>query len=427
MLLISPTLLDIMALLLALVIGLIVGLERTGRATKEDKIKGAGIRTFALVSVVGFLVTFVFKNEGGLLVINVLIFSFLFISLPILRRPKGSRGLTTSTALMLIFLIGMIFGIGRPILGCMSGLFLLTLTSSKRILHRFAEVLSKKDLMSAVRFLIVAMILLPITYSLGPIHRLVGPGRVFDPLQALMMVLFVSSISFLSYVVMKLYGVGRGLKMSAFIGGLVSSAAATASISEKSKKITEGLNSSVISILLSNTSMFIKDYVIILMIAGYVLARQFILPMVLFLLLTGIFLMFFTIKKGAKTADINSLKIDLGTPFALKPATKFAIFFSLIWVSSYLLQNHVGGPGVYMVSIGGLISTTSVSASISSLYVAGEIRALTALSTMLLAFGLGSISKIFIARAYNKRLASDIFLPMLVLGTTSFILVLLLN
>lgn len=424
---ISTPLIDTISFLLAILIGLLVGFERTTRSIRDDEIKGAGLRTFALVSVVGFLLTYFFKDEVELLMISVLIFSLFFIFLPIVHRPITSPGLTTSSALILIFLSGIIFGLGRPILGSISGLSLLALTSSKKILHSFAEILSKKDLWSAVRFLIVAMILLPITYSLGPIHGLVGPGRVFDPLQALMMVLFVSSISFLSYVVMKLYGARRGLQISAFIGGLVSSAAATASISEKSKKITEGLNSSVISILLSNTSMFIKDYVIIFTVAGYVLAREFILPMVLFLLLTGISLLFFDRKRGAKTADLNSLKIDLGTPFALKPATKFAILFSLIWVSSYLLQNHVGGPGVYMVSIGGLISTTSVSASISSLYVAGEIGALTALSTMLLAFGLGSISKILIVRAYNKRLARDVFLPLLVLGTTSFILVLLLN
>ncbi|MBS3781456.1 MAG: MgtC/SapB family protein [Candidatus Thermoplasmatota archaeon] len=417
----------IISFLSAVLIGLITGLERTSRASKEDEIKGAGIRTFALVSMVGFLVTFVFKNEVELLLITVLIFSFLFISLPILRRIKGSTGLTTSNALLLVFLIGMIFGLGRPILGVVSGISLLILTSSKSILHNFADVLSKKDLMSAVRFLIVAIILVPIIYALGPIHPLIGPGRVFDPLQALMMVLFVSSISFLSYVVMKVLGPGKGLQISGFIGGLVSSAAATASISEKCENITGELNSPGVSILLANTSMFIKDYVIIFTVAGYVLARDFFLPIILLLFVTGTFILFFRKKRDLMSTNSDSLEIDLGTPFALMPAVKFAILFSLIWVSSYLLQNYLGGTGVYMVSIGGLISTTSVSASISSLYIAGEIGALTALSTMLLAFGLGSISKVLIVRAYNKRLAEKVTFPMLALGTISFILVLLLN
>jgi len=418
---------NIISFLLALSIGLLIGFERTSRATKEDEIKGAGIRTFALVSIVGFLMTSVFKNEVELLLINVLIFSLLFISLPILRRPKGSVGLTTSSALLLVFLTGMVFGLGQPILGCISGFSVLLLASSKKILHSFAEILSKKDLLSAVRFLIVGMILVPITYTLGPIHPLIGPGSVFDPLQALIMILFVSTISFLSYVIMNLYGAKKGLQISAFIGGFVSSAAATASVSEKSKKITKRLNSSVVSILLSNTSMFIKDYIIIFTVAGYSLAREFILPIGLFLLLTAVFLLLSRRNKKEDSNDLDFLEVDLGTPFALIPAAKFALLFSLIWISSYLLQNHVGGTGVYVVSIGGLISTTSVSASISSLYIAGEIGALTALSTMLLAFGLGSISKILIARAYNRKLAKFVSLPMLVLGTTSFILVLLLN
>jgi len=424
---ISLTPVDIISFLLALLVGLIVGSERTSRATKEKEIKGAGIRTFTLVSVLGFLMTFVFKGEELLLFLNVILFSLLFISLPILRRPKGSTGLTTSSALMLIFLTGMVFGLGHLLVGIITGSFVLVLTYSKRILHSFAKLLSKKDLWSAVRFLVVAMILLPITYTLGPLHPLVGPGRVFDPLQAVLMVIFVSSISFLSYVVMKLFGAKRGLQISAFIGGLVSSAAATASISGKSKKITKELNSSKIAILLSNASMFIKDYIIIFTIGGITLAGDFLFPIILFLTITGVFLLYFMKKRDPTQRKLSSLEIDLGTPFALMPAAKFAVIFSIIWISSYLLQNYVGGAGVYMVSIGGLISTTSVTASISSLYIAGEISALTTLSTMLLAFGLGSISKILIVRAYNKNLAKEILLPMLTLGTTSFILVLLLN
>ncbi len=418
---------EILSLLLATLIGLLSGMERSYRSYKEGEIKGAGIRTFTLVSLTGYLLVFTFQNEPVSLSILVIIFSFLFISLPVIRSLRNSVGLTTPVALVMIFLIGMIFGLGYPLLGTLSGLVLISLTSSKRILHHFAEFLSEGDLMSAVRFLVVAVIILPIAYTIGPIHPLIGPGRVFDPLQAVMMVIFVSTISFASYVIMKIFGAGKGLKISAFIGGLVSSAAATASVSEKFQNMKEKGTDSLISVILANTSMFIKDYVIIITVGGIILARHFLLPIAFLISVTVVFLIYNMRKNERDIGEGKNLELDLGTPFALKPAIKFAVVFSLIWVSSYFLQNYAGDIGIYMISFGGLVSTTSVSASISSLYMAGEISAVTGVSTMLLAFALGSLSKVLIVRAYSPRLAKRTLIPMVVLSTASFILVVLMN
>ena len=410
--------------LLALFVGFLVGTERKVRATKEDRIKGAGVRSFALVSLIGFLLVRVFEGEELLISISVILFATLSLMMSLFRAKEGSRGLTTSGALLVTFLTGMIFGMEQVFFGLVSGAFLLMLLFSKRLLHGFAEILSKGDLISAVRFLIVAGILLPITYTIGPIHPLIGPGRVFDPLQGLTMVIFVSLISFLSFLAMKILGAGKGIQISSFIGGLVSSAAATASLSERSKSI-ELKYAPAVGIHLSNISMFIKDFVIILVVGGVSLARLFTIPLSALILLTVV--MIFLYRKKLEGSVIREGKLDLGTPFALTPAVKFGALFTFIWVSSYFLQNYLGEYGVYMVSLGGLISTTSVSASISSLYLTGEIGGLTALSTMLLAFGFGSISKVFIARAYDKELADKIMFSMMILTTISFILVVLLN
>ncbi len=419
--------LQLLSFLLALLVGLLNGLERSYRAYKENEIKGAGIRTFTLVSITGYLFVYAFQARTISIIVLAGIFSFLFLSLPVIRSFENSGGLTTPIALLLIFLIGMIFGLERPLMGTLSGLILVSLTSSKKILHHFAKFLSKEDMMSAVRFLVVAVILLPIAYTLGPVHPLVGPGRVFDPLQALLMVIFVSTISFISYIIMKIVGAEKGLKISAFIGGLVSSAASTASVSEKFKNIDELGTDSIMGVLLANASMFIKDYIIIITVGGIALARSFLIPIALLLFLTLAFLVYHNRKKDQRDESLKGLKIELGTPFALRPAVKFAGVFSLVWVSSYILQNYVGGLGIYMVSFGGLVSTTSVSASISSLYMAGEIGAVTAVSTMLLAFGFGSLSKVLIVRAFSNELAKRTLIPMTVLSTASFILVALLN
>lgn len=408
---------------IALIIGIAVGIERSYRASKEEEMKGAGIRTFALSSILGFLMVSLFKNQVWTLTFILGIFSFLFILIPIFRKKEESLGLTTSVSILVVLLTGMVASLGYPLYSLIIGSFVLILNSSKKILHRFVKILSYDDLISAVRFLIVAVILIPILYTLDPIHPVIGRGKVFDPFQALMMVLFVSSISFLSYLSMKKFGSKKGLKVSAFIGGFVSSAAATASVSEKCEKLSSGIIDSAKGIYLSNISMFIKDFVILLTVGGVSLAYDLTLPLGLLLIMN----LSFVFKSKKEKDQKKEGKLDLGSPFAIIPAVKFAFLFSLIWVSSYLLQNYVGGFGVYLVSLGGLLSTTSVSASVSSLYATGDVGALTAISTLLLAFGFGSISKVLIARTYQKNLSRNILFPMFLLTTTSFILVVLLN
>ncbi|MFP3872411.1 MAG: MgtC/SapB family protein [Candidatus Aenigmatarchaeota archaeon] len=419
------TLIFALSFLLALLIGMMVGLERSYRAKEEKTPKGAGVRTFSLVSLAGFIFSEIFRLEPLLFIFMIAVFSFISMGLSLIRTSKGEPGLTTPVTFLIVFFAGAIVGLGYPLTALFVGLVTLALLSSKRILHHFAGLLSQQELESALRFLAVALILFPIIYTLGPLHPLVGPGRVFDPVKGVLMILFVSSISFSSYLVIKFFGASKGMSISAFIGGLVSSAAATASMSEKCRKNPLLEEVSTVSILLTNTSMFIKDYVIIITMGGLVLAADFTLPMIILLGLT-VLLSFYWLKTKVG-GEPKTLELDLDSPFALKPAFKFALIFSLIWASTYLLQDQFGGIGVYVVSIGGLVSTTSVSASLASMYASGEISSLTTLSTVLLAFALSTISKIFIARSYSEKLAKNVAGPMLLSTLVTLTMVVILN
>ncbi|MBS3817522.1 MAG: MgtC/SapB family protein [Candidatus Thermoplasmatota archaeon] len=417
---------DILSFILVILIGILAGIERTSRADKEGSTKGAGVRTFAIASIVGFFLSSIVKDGHLNLIIVIGIFSFLFLLIALLRVFEGEPGMTTSLTLLVVFLVGMIIGLGFPLRGLLIALITLGLTSSKKVLHRFAHILSDEELSSALRFLAVGVILIPIAYTIGPVNPLVGPGRVFDPFKGLTMVLFVSSISFTSYLVIKFFGADKGMKISAFVGGLVSSAAATASLSERCKKYPELKGTSAVGILITNSSMFIKDFIIIFTVGGIVLATKFTLPIGI-LLVSTVFLSLYLMRLKKEKGIFKSVELELDTPFALKPAVKFALIFSLIWSSTYILKNQFGGLGVYIVSIGGLISTTSVSASIASMYASGEVTSTTAVSTVLLSFGLSFLSKIFIARTYSSSLAKRITIPMGITTALTMIMAALLS
>ncbi len=411
---------DIFTFVIALLLGLLIGAEREHHKKSEDVPTIAGIRTFSLISILGFFISYNFDTTYLIYFSSIGILFCVFISTLLIKQKVEDPGMTTSVSLILIFLIGLAVGMGYLIESIVIGLAVFSLDYSKRRLHYFADILDQEELMSALRFLSVIAIFIPLAYTIGTVHPLIGPGKVFDTVKFLLMVVFVSTISFVSYLVTKIIGTSKGLKISAFFGGFVSSAASTASMAEKLKENPGMLNTIFGSVLLTNTSMFLKSLVILLAMAGLSLSLSFLWPVSIIILVSLIFVYY---RKSGGVSGEHEL--ELGTPFAIIPAAKFASLYLLISVFTYFAKNYLGPIGTYASSIGGFVSTTSVTASMASLYTAGEITRSTALTTLLLSVLFGTVSKIMIVRTFDKELAKKLIVPlglisMIILGTALF-------
>ncbi len=406
------TAIDIISGLSALLIGLLLGIQREYHGYHTDKKMFFGARIFTIVSIYGFAVVRFFGDEPSQIIILTSLFIFIFLSIPVLKHKMSTPGMTTSVALVLALLLGMLVGYSLILESLIISLMIFVILTFKERLHRFASVLTKKELSSAIRFIAVAIVILPLTYSIGTIHPLVGPGQLFDTVKTVLMIIFVSSMSFTSYLVIKFIGAEKGIEISTFLGGFVNSAAATASISEKSKRNPKLIPISVVSVLLTNTSMIIKDIILMLVLAGVGIITSLAPPIGILIFLSFVLVIIFRNREVSP----GSIDLKLGTPFAVTPAVKFALIFSIISASAYFLKTYLGSYGVYAVAAGGVVSTTSVSASLALLYSGGEISALTATITLVLALGLGSISKIAMMRVYDKELMRKASVPLILVA-----------
>jgi len=389
--------------LTALLIGLLIGVEREIKAEKEGESAVSGIRTFSFVGVAGFLFTYLLLDSPFLLMIGMGSLIVMILSVPLIKEKMAAPGLTSAAALVIVLLCGSLAGLKLPLLAVFCGVTTYGILDIKEQTHRFVGLLSEEDIMSGLRFMIVAFILIPLAYTIGEVHPLVGPGNVFDPVKTLLMIVFVSSISFVSYLLVRFVGAGKGLELSAFLGGFVSSAASTASLSQKSCEDDSLRDVSVIGIIAANSSMFLKNLIIITAIGGSLVFRVIGLPLVLLFFL-GLFLIFLPSKRAVK-GDID---LDVKTPFAIIPAAKFGLLFILISALSYFSKSFFGSYGIYAAALGGLVSTTSVAASLGSLFIAGEISGFETLSVMMLTLVFGSLSKIAIAWSYDKELGKKV-------------------
>ncbi|MFW5928087.1 MAG: MgtC/SapB family protein [Thermoplasmatota archaeon] len=399
--------LDIFTFLIALLLGLLIGVEREHH-TKSKRVPSiAGIRTFPLISIMGFFISYNFDTTYLVYFSSVGIIFCVFFSTLFIKQKIEDPGMTTSVSLILIFLIGLAVGMGYLIESLVVGLAIFSLNYSKRRLHYFADILSQEELMSALRFLSVIAIFIPLAYTVGTVHPLIGPGKVFDTVKFLLMIVFVSTISFVSYLVTKVIGTSKGLKISAFFGGFVSSAASTASMAGKLKEDTGMFNTVFGSIIITNISMFLKSLIILFAVAELNLSLNFLWPVIIIILIS----LFFVFKSGGEKEN-RGYNIELGTPFAIIPAAKFATFYLFITVFTYFAKIYLGSLGIYASAIGGFVSTTSVTASMGSMYTAGEISKSVALTTLLLSVLFGTVSKMLIVRTYDKKLTKKLLFPM---------------
>lgn len=390
--------------LIAVGVGALVGLEREHH--RDEVSSFAGVRTFALVSLFGFIAAYLTTKDpdfAWVLIAGVLLIGAFAIFLAYIKFEKGFPGLTTPMAMMVTFFAGALVGLDMLFAAAVVTLVTTFLLVSRRRLHRFAEILDDDEIIGALQFLTLAIILYPLTTELD----LDAPWDVFNPGGilalnfVLLLVVFVSAISFVSFIIIRKEGPKRGLEFSGLLGGMINSEATTASISNMVKERKDLMKTAISGILFATGVMFIRNLIVValsdptLSTATILLVPAGISTVVAFLL--GLFI---------KSGEVSDQKLEVKSPFAIMPALKFAGLILVISLISYLANEYLGSYGVYISAIGGFVSSAAVAASLGTLVFTDNLDPLIAAQTIMLACAFSCVNKIIITRSVDKDLAS---------------------
>ena len=232
----------LLSLGLAVTAGLLIGLEREQSAPTDRFTESflGGARTYPLVALAGALAALLGRHFGApvLVVTFASVVAFLAIAYVDVVRRGLDRGITSEAAFLVTFLLGalavsqeIIPQGGRRIFTVLATAVVVTaLLSSKPMVQPLMRRVSREDVVSVLKFLIVALVLVPWL-----------PDRNFGPLGALnlrvigWMMLLVAGVGFVGYAATRMLGPKRGLAITGFVGGLVSSTAVTLAMSSRSK------------------------------------------------------------------------------------------------------------------------------------------------------------------------------------------------
>ena len=392
-------------IILAIGVGLIVGLER------EFSSKDVGLRSFSLTALFGLLsqlinVTFTIYGFFGIL------FLTLYMNV---RSILVNRNLeiTTSLALLITYCLGILIAQGHVFTPVTGAIIITMLLAWKNELSAFAHGIQFEEIRSTIILGLITLVIYPILPD-----RTVDPWQYFNPREAWITVIAIASMSFINYVLLKVYST-KGLYYSALLGGAINSKAAVSEIARAVKIPFNGgvLPRSLPILLMTNVAMFVRNLTVL----GICEPQSIVIALfpLLGMTLTAIF--FIWRARYLKEEGVSPVRPSiLAFPISISRVLKFGVIFVILQSLGILAERRLGSFGVLLVSgFGGMINSSSTTAAAAKLASQGKITAnIAGIATIL-----ASISSAFVNLPLVYQITKDRILTQK-LGITTFICIL---
>lgn len=331
---------------LALAIGLLFGVERgwKGRELPEGQ-RVAGVRTFALIGLLGGVLAAVGERAGPLvLAVGFAAFAGAFVVFKLREAQEAELyGMTTVVAAMLAFSLGAYALMGNQAVAAAAAVAATGLLAVKGVLHDWIQKVSWDELRASLILLAMVFILLPIL----PDQTLEPVG--VNPHDLWLLTILIAVVSFIGYVAVKTMGERYGVPLAAIAGGLASSTAATLHFSRLAKTAPTRRGMLSGAALLSNIVMYARVAVLVALFAPAMLIRLG-PPLVLGGIATGLVvaLLFYRDRNGKED---DSPVMAVRNPFELKTVLQFGALLAVVLMAANWLKEAYGAAGIYALSL----------------------------------------------------------------------------
>jgi uncharacterized membrane protein (DUF4010 family) len=230
------------------------------------------------------------------------------------------------------------------------------LLNIKGKLTSYETYISKKDLNASVTFLLITFIVLPILPD-----KYIDKFHLINPYELWLFVVLLSGLSFLGYILNKIWG-NKGIYLAGIIGGLASSTATTITFSQKSKQNPNMSKHTAIAINLANSIMLIRVFIWTFLF-NIDLMKQLVTPFLL-ASLVGFGYIYYLAKDNIYKE--NTTKMEFKNPLELIESLKYGIIFGLIFAGVKVGHTYFGDSGTLVVSfLAGITDVDAITISLS--------------------------------------------------------------
>lgn len=373
------------AFAIALGIGLLVGAERERSEGNDEGRAVAGIRTFAVVALLGAASA----TLAPLLIAVALAAVALLIAIAYARDIARDPGLTTESSLLLCLLLGAL-ATRTPALAAGLAVALTALLASRDAIHHFVRgVLTEAELNNLLVLAAATLIVLPLLPD-----RQLGPFDAINPHALWLIVILIMSIGALAHTLLRLVGDRIGLPLVGLLSGFVSSLATVGAMGARARRQPVQATPAVAAAVLSTVATFVQMAAVLAVIDVPTL-RQLSVPLVCGGVAAALYGGLST-WRNLRAAVAGT--VEEGSAFSVLSSLLLGLAIAVVLVVSAGMRRWLGDAGLLAVAgIAGLADTHSPAASVATLVAAGKLAPTAAVLPILAALTANTLSKAVMA------------------------------
>lgn len=351
-------------LIISLILGLLVGLQRQW----ADSPLG-GIRTFALISLLGTVSAFLADKYGAWVVATGFLGTIAaMVAGNIAKKDKISSsehsGLVTEFAMMLMFATGALVHIGPVWLAATLAGSLAVILQAKLELHGIVSRFTAKEIRAIMQFVLISLVILPLVPD-----ESYGPFGVLNPHQTWLMVVLMVAISLTGYIIYKFHGAKAGILLGGILGGLISSTATTLTYAKRSKDDPKGTFQNAIIILIAWGMLYGRVAVEVAVVAPQFSAVW--IPLGSMFLASALP----TIWLWRRSGNHHKGMPKQDNPTELQMAILFGVLYSAVLFAATCAKSYFGTGGLMAVGVlSGLTEIDAITLSTARMVATGSLQ-----------------------------------------------------
>ncbi|WP_107772811.1 MgtC/SapB family protein [Nocardioides sediminis] len=365
----------------ALAIGLLIGAERE----RDRPGRTAGVRTFALVALIGSVAVQVPTVVAVVLCAGVV----LLVVAGYVVSEDEDRGITTETAVIATLGLGALSHTA-PAVAVAVAVTTTVLLVSRENLHRFVrETVTDQERSDALVFFVAAFVVLPVLPS-GE----VGPYGAWVPQRIWLLVVLIIAISWVGYAATRLLGARRGVMIGGLAGGFVSGTATTGVMAARARRREVPVRGALAGALLASVATLVQLAVVTSLVDSRVTVR--LLPAIV----AGSVVMVAEAWWLGRSVRGEDDAAAAGRPFAIVPALVLAAIISIVLPVALWLQDRYGAAGALAASAtAALADVHGASVAMTTLVHTGDLSLATAVAAIGAGLATNTLGKVVVGAA----------------------------
>jgi uncharacterized membrane protein (DUF4010 family) len=396
---------------IALAVGLLIGVERERRKSDPSVGLAGGLRTHVVVALAGALAA---QFSGVSVVVAGAIFIGLLVVIAYWRDQSSDRGLTSEVTLFTTYLLGALAPRFPELAGAVGAVIALVLALRTVLHHLASRAMSDREVLDVLLLAASALVILPLMPD-----RAVDTSGVINPQRIWALTLLVLMMNAVGYLALRTLGPSRGLPVASFFGGFISSTATIGVLGSRAAREPQKTLLSAGSAMASSVATPIQLLVLLAAVDPALFVR-WMLPALVMLVVAGV-ATFVLLRRDGATAD-HAMEAFKGRAFQPLQAMVFSVTVTaILWCAAWL-DRAIGSSGaVTGLVVAGFADAHSAVVGAASLVHSGGLGELAGAVAVLGALGTNTLAKLIVAaatggRRYVFRLAPGLILMWLAAG-----------